>query len=119
MKSTALNNILVAIDFSETTPDVIATAIMLNRTHSGKFWVVNADASAPYLSSPKNGKVPDPITVDTQSNDADVVLARIREQLAQAEDYANGAPFHDLCLLSDKSQIVAILSLPGGGFVEK
>ena len=85
MKSTALNNILVAIDFSETTPDVIATAIMLNRTHSGKFWVVNADASAPYLSSPKNGKVPDPITVDTQSNDADVVLARIREQLAQAE----------------------------------
>jgi nucleotide-binding universal stress UspA family protein len=85
MKSTALNNILVAIDFSETTPDVIATAIMLNRTHSGKFWVVHADASAPYLSSPKNGKVPDPITVDTQSNDADVVLARIREQLAQAE----------------------------------
>jgi nucleotide-binding universal stress UspA family protein len=85
MKSTALNNILVAIDLSEATPDVIATAIMLNRTHSGKLWVVHADDSAPYLYSPKNGDIPDPVPVDTQSNDANVVLSRIREQLAQAE----------------------------------
>ena len=49
MKPKALNNILVAIDFSEATPDVITTAIMLNSTHSGKLWVVHADDSAPYL----------------------------------------------------------------------
>jgi nucleotide-binding universal stress UspA family protein len=85
MQSTALNNILVAIDLSEATPDVIATAIMLNRTHSGKFWVVHADDSAPYLYPPENGDVLDPMTGDTQSNDADVVLAGIREQLSQAE----------------------------------
>ena len=85
MKSTALNNILVAIDLSEATPDVIATAIMLNRTHSGKFWVVHADDSAPYLYSPENGDIPDPVTVDTQNNEAEVVLAGIREQMTRAE----------------------------------
>jgi nucleotide-binding universal stress UspA family protein len=85
MKSTALNNILVAIDLSEPTSDIVATAIMLNNTHSGNFWVVHADDSAPYLYSPENGDVPDPVTVETQSNDADVVLAGIREQLSQAE----------------------------------
>ena len=85
MKPAALNNILVAIDLSEATPDVITTAIMLNRTHSGKFWVVHADDSAPYLYSLENEDVPGPITVDSQNNDADVVLARIREQLSQAE----------------------------------
>jgi len=85
MKPAALNNILVAIDFSEATQDIIATAIMLNLSHSAKLWIVHADDSAPYLCSPENGDVPDPVTVDTQSNDADVVLARIREQLTQTE----------------------------------
>ena len=85
MKSTALNNILVAIDLSEATPDVIATAIMLNLAHSAKFWVVHADDSSPYLYSPENGDVPGPVTVDTQSNDADLVLSRIPEQLSRAE----------------------------------
>ena len=85
MKLKALNNILVAIDFSEATPDVIATAIMLKSTHSGKFWVVHADDSAPYLDSPKNGDVPGPVTVDAQSIDAEIVLAGVRKQLSRAE----------------------------------
>jgi len=85
MKPVALNNILVAIDFSEATRDIVATAIMLHDAHSAKFWVVHADDSAPYLSSPENGEVPDPVTVDTQNNDADVVMAGIREQLTQVE----------------------------------
>ena len=85
MKPKALNNILVAIDFSEATPDVIATAIMLNGTHNGKFWVVHADDSAPYLYSPENGDVPGPVTVDTQSSNAEVALVGIRDQLSQAE----------------------------------
>jgi nucleotide-binding universal stress UspA family protein len=85
MKSKALNNILVAIDFSEAAPDVIATAIMLNSTHSSQLWVVHADDSAPNLCSPENGNVPGPITVDTQSNDDEVMLAGIREQLSRAE----------------------------------
>jgi nucleotide-binding universal stress UspA family protein len=85
MKPKALNSILVAIDFSEATPDVIATAIMLKSTHSGKFWVVHADDSAPYLYSSKNRDVPNPVTVDTQSNDAKVALVGIRKQLSRAE----------------------------------
>ena len=85
MKPVALNNILVAIDFSEATHDIVATAIMLHDTHSAKFWFVHADDSAPYLSSPDNGELPDPATVDTQSNDADVAMAKIREQLSRAE----------------------------------
>ena len=85
MKPKALNNVLVAIDFSEETPDVIATAIMLNSTHSGKFWVVHAEDSAPYLYSPEIGDVPGPVTVDTQSNDAEVTLVGIRKQLSRAK----------------------------------
>ncbi len=85
MKPVALNNILVAIDFSEATHDIVATAIMLHDTHSAKFWVVHADDSAPYLSSPENGDLPAPETVDMQSNDADVAMAKIREQLSRAE----------------------------------
>jgi nucleotide-binding universal stress UspA family protein len=84
MKSTALNNILVAIDLSEATSEVIATAIMLNRAHSAKFWVVHADESAPYLYSPESGDEPGPVTFDPQNSDADVIIAGIREQLVQA-----------------------------------
>ena len=85
MKSKALNNILVAIDLSEPTSDIVATATMLNNTHSGNFWVVYADDSAPYLYAPESGDEPGPVTFDTQHIDADVVLAGIREQLSQAE----------------------------------
>ena len=81
MKSTALNNILVAIHLSEPTSDIVATAIMLNNTHSGNFWVVYADDSAPYFYAPESGNEPG-LTFDTQHTDADVVLAGIREQLS-------------------------------------
>jgi nucleotide-binding universal stress UspA family protein len=84
MKSATLHNILVAIDLSEPTSDIVATAIMLNNTHSGNFWMVYADDSAPYLSSPESGDKPGPVTLDPQNSDADVVLAGIREQLSQA-----------------------------------
>ncbi len=85
MKSTALNNILVAIDLSEPTSDIVATAIMLNNTHSGNFWVVYADDSAPYIYSPESGNKPGPVTFNPQNSDADLVLAGIREQLSRAE----------------------------------
>jgi nucleotide-binding universal stress UspA family protein len=87
MKPVALNNILVAIDFSEAAHDIVATAIMLHDTHSAKFWVVHADDSAPYIYTPEtgDGDVSDPVTAETESNDADVVMAGIREQLTQAE----------------------------------
>ena len=75
MKPRALNNILVAIDLSEATPDVIATAIMLSDTHNAKFWVVYADDSAPYLYSPESGDEPGPVTFDTQSTDVGDGLA--------------------------------------------
>jgi nucleotide-binding universal stress UspA family protein len=84
MKTAALNNILVAIDFSEATQDIIATAIMLNDNHGGKFWVVYADDSAPYLYSPESGDEPGPVTFDPQNSDADVVMVGIREQLSRA-----------------------------------
>ena len=84
MKPSALNNILVAIDFSEATPDVIATAIMLNKTHSGKFWVIHADESAPYLCTPESGDDPCPVSFDTRNIDMDAVLAGIRGQLSEA-----------------------------------
>jgi nucleotide-binding universal stress UspA family protein len=84
MKPATLNNILVAIDFSETTPDIIATAIMLSDTHNAKFWVVYADDSAPYMYSPESGDEPGPVTFDTQSTDVGDGLAKIRAQLSIA-----------------------------------
>ena len=84
MKPATFSNILVAIDFSEANPDVIATAIMLNNTHGGKLWVVYADDSAPYFHSPEREGVPGAATLGTRNIDLDAALAGIHEQLSQA-----------------------------------
>ena len=88
MKPEAFNNILVAIDFSEANPDVIATAIMLNNTHGGKLWVVYADDSAPYFHSPERKDVPGAATFDSRDIHADAALAEIRGQLSHAGIFA-------------------------------
>ncbi|MFZ0612993.1 MAG: universal stress protein [Desulfobacterales bacterium] len=84
MKPTSLKNILVAIDFSEATPEVIATAIMLSDTHSGKFWVVYANDSAPFLLSAENGDSPGPVNLDTRNTEVDDGLEKIKAQLSLA-----------------------------------
>jgi len=84
MKPAALKNILVAIDFSEATPEVIATAIMLSDTHSSKFWVVYANDSAPFLLSAENGDSPGPVDLDTQDTEVDNGLEKIKAQLSMA-----------------------------------
>lgn len=84
MEPATLKNIMVAIDFSETTPEVIATAIMLSNTHSGKFWVVYANDSAPYLLSSDNAGAPAPVTFDARNTDLTDGLEQVRAQLSQA-----------------------------------
>ncbi|MFZ0132892.1 MAG: universal stress protein [Desulfobacterales bacterium] len=84
MKPAALKNILVAIDFSEATPEVIATAIMLSDTHSSKFWVVYANDSAPFLLSSESGDSPGPVNLDPQNTEVEVGLEKIKAQLSLA-----------------------------------
>lgn len=84
MKPAALKNILVAIDFSEATPEVVATAIMLSDTHSSKFWVVYADDSAPFLLSAESGGSPGPVDLDPQNTEVEDGLEKIKAQLSLA-----------------------------------
>ncbi len=84
MKPAALKNILVAIDFSEATAEVIATAIMLSDTHSSKFWVVYANDSAPFLLSSENGNSPGPVDLDPQNTEVEDGLEKIKAQLSLA-----------------------------------
>jgi nucleotide-binding universal stress UspA family protein len=49
-----MNRILVAIDFSEVTDEVISTAITLNNALQGQLRILHVDDSAPYSYAPKD-----------------------------------------------------------------
>jgi len=57
-----MNRILVAIDFSEVTDEVISTAVTLNKALQGQLRILHVDDSAPYSYTPKDDSViePDP-----------------------------------------------------------
>ncbi len=88
MKTAEFETILVAIDFLEANPDVVATAIGLNKIHGGKLWLVYADDSAPYFHSPEREDASGTATLDTGSIDTNAALAKIRKQLSKAETAA-------------------------------
>ena len=47
-----MNHILVAIDFSEVTPEVMSKAVMLCKALGGELRILHVDDSAPYRYSP-------------------------------------------------------------------
>jgi len=78
-----MNRILVAIDFSEVTDEVISTAVTLNKALQGQLRILHVDDSAPYSYTPKDDSViePDPqIAVAAQEAGK---LERIRIRLSK------------------------------------
>jgi len=53
-----MNHILVAIDFSEVTDEVISKAVMLNKALNGRLRIVHVEDAAPYSYAPKEDSVP-------------------------------------------------------------
>jgi nucleotide-binding universal stress UspA family protein len=55
-----MNRILVAIDFSEVTDEVISMAIKLDKLINGQIRILHVDDSAPYSYTPKEGLAHEP-----------------------------------------------------------
>ena len=55
-----MNRILVAIDFSEVTDEVISTAITLNSALQGQLRILHVDDSAPYSYTPRDETMLEP-----------------------------------------------------------
>ena len=62
-----MKRILVAIDFSEVTDEVVSMAIKLDKLINGKIRILHVDDSAPYSYTPKEGLALEP-GFNTKSN---------------------------------------------------
>jgi universal stress protein A len=60
LKEDTMNRILVAIDFSEETDEVISTAVTLTKALQGRLRILHVDDSAPYSYAPKNDSPTEP-----------------------------------------------------------
>jgi universal stress protein A len=60
LKEAIMNRILVAIDFSDVTDEVISKAVTLNKALKGQLRILHVDDSAPYSYTPKDDSVPGP-----------------------------------------------------------
>jgi nucleotide-binding universal stress UspA family protein len=81
LKEDTMNRILVAIDFSEETDDVIAEAVMLTKALQGRLRILHVDDSAPYSYAPKNDAPTETEHQDAEAPMAANNLAAIRTRL--------------------------------------
>jgi universal stress protein A len=85
LKDAIMNRILVAVDFSDVTDDVVSKAITLNKALKGQLRILHVDDSAPYSYAPKDDIVhePDPqIAIAPQEEGR---LERIRIRLSKEQ----------------------------------
>ena len=80
-----MNHILVAIDFSEVTTEVISKAISLHKAIGGRLRVLHVDDSAPYFYSPEDASQPGFETITVSSPPGKSSLALIRNQLSKEQ----------------------------------
>ena len=78
-----MNRILVAIDFSEVTDEVISTAIILNKALQGQLRILHVDDSAPYSYTPKDDSVIEPVPQIAVAPQEAGKLERIRFRLSK------------------------------------
>jgi universal stress protein A len=78
-----MNRILVAIDFSEVTDEVISTAVTLNKALQGQLRILHVDDSAPYSYTPKDDSVIEPDPQIAVAPQAAGRLERIRIRLSK------------------------------------
>lgn len=75
-----MKRILVAIDFSEVTDEVISTAVTLNKALQGQVRILHVDDSAPYSYAPKDDSMvePDPQTAVAAQESGKLERIRLR-----------------------------------------
>lgn len=75
-----MKRILVAIDFSEVTDEVISTAVTLNKALQGQLRILHVDDSAPYSYAPKDDPMfePDPKTAVAAQESGKLERIRLR-----------------------------------------
>ena len=75
-----MNRILVAIDFSEVTDEVISKAVTLNNALQGQLRILHVDDSAPYSYTPKEDSAlePDPQIAVAPTEEGKLERIRIR-----------------------------------------
>ena len=83
LKEENMTRILVAIDFSEVTDEVISKAITLNKALQGQLRILHVDDSAPYSYTPKDNSAfePDPKIAIAPTEEGK--LERIRTRLSK------------------------------------
>jgi nucleotide-binding universal stress UspA family protein len=86
-----MHRILVAIDFSEVTDQVISAAVTLNQALKGRLRILHVDDSAPYSYTPKDDSDPVPVSLSV-SEPPDAIaplevnrLQGIRDRLAREQ----------------------------------
>ncbi len=75
-----MNRILVAIDFSEVTDEVISKAVTLNKALKGQLRILHVNDSAPYSYTPKDDSAlePDPQIAIAPTKEGMLEWIRIR-----------------------------------------
>ena len=78
-----MERILVAIDFSEVTDEVISTAITLNKALQGQLRILHVDDSAPYSYAPMDDSEIEPVPQISVAPQEAGKLERIRSRLSK------------------------------------
>jgi universal stress protein A len=78
-----MNRILVAIDFSDLTDEVISKAVLICKALQGKMRVLHVDNSAPYVFTAQDPQRPVPDLSEPVDPSANEVLENIRNRLAK------------------------------------
>ena len=76
-----MKRILVAVDFSDVTDELVSSSIWLCKAVQGKIRVLHVDNSAPYPYAPQDPEKPVPELSETIDPSADEVLEDIRNRL--------------------------------------
>ena len=84
-----MNRILVAIDFSEVTDEVISKAVMLAKALQGQLRILHVDDSAPYSYTPKDASALEPkprVTMaPTEQNNLGAIRSRLLKEQLEAD----------------------------------
>jgi nucleotide-binding universal stress UspA family protein len=78
-------NILVAVDFSEVTDEVISKAVTLSKALHGQLRILHVDDSAPYSYAPKDDSSPDLKPQKAVSPVEETRLGAIRTRLSKEQ----------------------------------
>lgn len=88
-KEDTMNRILVAIDFSEYTDDVISKAVALTKALQGRLRILHVNDSAPYSYAPKKEipvePMPQNVNAPMEANQLEAIQTRLSKEPLEAD----------------------------------